>query len=398
VKVLLCHNYYQQPGGEDQSFAAEGRLLEAHGHEVIRYIVHNDAIKAMSRPAVALRTLWSAEAYAEVRRLIAQERPALMHCTNTFPLMSPSIYYAARKEGVKVVQSLRNYRLLCPGALFLRDGQVCERCLGKSVPWPAVQHGCYRGDRAGSAVVVGLLVGHRLLGTWRKAVDLFFTPSAFARAKHIEGGFDPDSIAVKPNFIEADPGPGAGQGRYAAFVGRLSEEKGVRTLLDAWGRLTAPLRLRVVGDGPLGGLVEEAARRDGRIEWLGRRTPDEVLAVLGDALCLLVPSTWYETFGRTVMEAFARGTPVVASHLGALAELVEDGRTGLLAAPGSADDLAAKIQHLLDNPLTVARMRQEARGEHEAKYTAERNYQLLMGLYERVLAGKPAPPWEHPSP
>jgi glycosyltransferase involved in cell wall biosynthesis len=392
MKVLLCHNYYQQPGGEDQSFAAEARLLEAHGHEVIRYTLHNDDITAMSKLGVARRTLWNNQAHAAVRRIIVRERPALMHCTNTFPLLSPAIYYAARKEGIPVVQSLRNYRLLCPGGLFLRDAQVCELCLHKAVPWPAIQHGCYRQDRAASAVVTGLLVGHRLLGTWKRAVDLYFTPSEFARRKYIEGGFSPDTITVKPNFIDPDPGAGSGQGGYAVFVGRLSEEKGVRTLLEAWRRLAEPVRLRVVGDGPLADQVQAAARHDSRIDWLGHRPPHEVLSILRDAFCLIVPSTWYETFGRTVMEAFACGTPVLASNLGALAELVEDRRTGLLFEPGNDNDLAAKVRLFLDNPAGIAKMRQEARQEHEAKYTAERNYQLLMGLYERALSGKSAPP------
>jgi glycosyltransferase involved in cell wall biosynthesis len=384
VKVLLCHNFYQQPGGEDQSFAAESRLLEAHGHQVVRFTLHNDSIAGMSKLGVCRRTLWNRDSAAEVRRLIARERPEVMHCTNTFPLLSPSIYYAARAEGVAVVQSLRNYRLLCPGGLFLRDGEVCERCLGKSVPWPAVQHGCYRQDRAASAVVAGLLVGHRLLGTWKHAVDLYFTPSEFARRKYIEGGFAPDAIAVKPNFIDPDPGAGSGQGGYAVFVGRLSEEKGLRTLIDAWRCMDSPIPLRIIGDGPLGEMVHDAARQDSRIEWLGRRSPEEVLAILGEAFCLVVPSTWYETFGRTVMEAFARATPVIASNLGALAELVEDGRTGLRFAPGDAPALASRVQQLFGDPESTARMRQSARQEYEEKYMAERNHQLLLQIYQRA--------------
>jgi glycosyltransferase involved in cell wall biosynthesis len=382
VKVLLCHNYYQQPGGEDLSFAAEARLLEERGHAVVRYTLHNDDVNGMSRLAVARRTLWSRESYTRVRRLIRAERPAVLHCTNTFPLVSPSVYYAARAEGVAVVQSLRNYRLLCPGALFLRDGRVCEDCLGRKLAWPGVLHGCYRGSRAGSAVVAGLTAAHRALGTWTRAVDLYFTPSAFARGKFVQAGMDPARIAVKPNFIDPDPGPGTGAGGFAIFVGRLSQEKGIDTLLEACRQ--APLPLKVVGDGPLAERVQDACR-DGRVEWLGHRPHEEVLRLVGEAACLVMPSTWYETFGRTILEAFARGTPVVASRLGAMAELVEDGRTGLLFTPGDPADLAGKVRRLLADPAALAGMRQTARREYEEKYTAEVNYRQLRAIYEDAL-------------
>ena len=384
MKILLCHNFYLQAGGEDQSFAAEARLLEERGHDVIRYTAHNDVIAGMGRLDVARRTLWNPETYTRVRELIRRERPAVMHCTNTFPLISPAVYYAARAEGVPVVQSLRNYRLLCPNALFLRDGRVCEDCLGRSLPWPGVLHGCYRGDRAATAVVAVLNAGHRALRTWSRAVDLYFTPSEFARRKFIQAGMPPGRIAVKPNFVAPDPGPGGGRGGYAIFVGRLSPEKGLETLVEAWTRMPGPLRLQVVGDGPLAASVAAAARRDPRIEPLGRRTPAEVLSLIGDAVCLVMPSTWYETFGRTVIEAFARGTPVLASRLGAMAELVDDGRTGLLFTPGDAADLAAKTRTLLADPARLARMREEARLKYEQKYTADVNYDMLTAIYERA--------------
>jgi glycosyltransferase involved in cell wall biosynthesis len=225
-----------------------------------------------------------------------------------------------------------------------------------------------------------------LLGTWSRAVDLYFTPSAFARRKFIEAGLAPARVAVKPNFIDPDPGPGTGRGGHALFVGRLSPEKGVDTLLAAWRRLDLPLPLAVVGDGPLGERVGEACRRDPRVEWLGWRAPEEVLRLAGEAACLIVPSTWYETFGRTVIEAYARGTPVLASRLGALAELVEEGRTGLLFTPGDPADLADKVRRLLADPARLALLRRAARAEYETKYTADVNYRLLLALYERALA------------
>jgi glycosyltransferase involved in cell wall biosynthesis len=383
MKVLLCHNYYQQPGGEDLSFAAEAALLRSAGHDVTTFTVHNDTINDMGRLAVACKTLWNGETAAAVRAVIRRERPDVMHCTNTFPLLSPSIYHAARAEGVPVVQSLRNYRLMCPNALFLRGGRVCEDCMGKGCAWPSVRHRCYRGSRTASAVVALMLLLHRLLGTWRRAVDLYFTPTEFARRKYIQGGLPAGRIAVKPNFLESDPGAGTGAGRFALFVGRLSEEKGIDVMLDAWRHLDAPIPLKVIGDGPLAPRVQEAARRDARIEWLGRRSPAEVLAWMGDAATVIVPSTWYETFGRTVIEAYARGTPVVASRIGALAELVRDGPTGRLVEPGRPEALAAGVQSLLRAP-DPDEIRRECRKEFLSRYTGEINLRMLLALYDRA--------------
>jgi glycosyltransferase involved in cell wall biosynthesis len=386
MKGLLCHCYYQQRGGEDESFDAEARLLEEQGHEVVRFTRQNDAVYGMGRWQLLRDTFWSRSVFRDVRALIRRVQPEVMHCTNTFPLISPAAYRAAQAEGVPVVQALRNYRLLCPGALFLRNGRVCEDCLGKRLAWPGVRHACYRKSRGGSAVVAALVGAHHVLGTWARAVTLFFTPSAFARQKFLQAGFPAAHIAVKPNFVAPDPGVGPGTGGYAVFVGRLAPEKGITTLLAAWARLRGRLNLKVIGDGPLSGQVREAIRPGSGIEWLGRRPLAEVLHLLGDAAFLVMPSVWYETFGRTIIEAFARGTPVIASRLGAMAELVDDGRTGLLVEAGDPIDLEAKVRQLLDDSQALARMRREARAVYERQYTAEVNHHLLLDLYTRALA------------
>ncbi len=389
MKFLLVHNYYQNPGGEDQVYADESALLEEHGHEVIRYTVHNDSITGMGPFEMARRTLWNPRTYAELRALIRRERPVLMHCANTFPLVSPAAYYAAHAEGVAVVQTLHNYRLLCPNALFLRDGRVCEDCLGKFVPWPAIQHGCYRASRSASAAVAGLLATHRAVGTWKHKVDRYIALTDFARRKFIAGGFPAERLVVKSNFVSTDTGPGPGRGGYAVCIGRLSEEKGIQTLLAAWARMKSLVPLKIIGDGPLAEQVRAAAARDSSIDWLGQLPFDEVQAVIGDAACLIAPSVCYEgALPRTIIEAFCQGTPVVASSLGAMAEMVEHGRTGLLFEPGNPAALAQSITELLFHADRLPAMRAQARAEFESRYTASDNYRQLMTIYADALRAR----------
>lgn len=385
MKVLLCHNYYQRPGGEDQVFHDERWLLEQHGHEVTVYTKHNDQVAELSRPQLVRDTFWSRATYAELHDLLYWLRPDVMHCTNVFPLISPAAYFAARAAGVPVVQSLHNYRLHCANGYFLRGGRVCEECVGKSIPWPAVRHGCYRDSRAASAVVAGMQAFHRLWGTWRTAVDKFIACSEFARQKLILSGMRAERLVTKPNFVRPDTGAGNGDGGYAVFVGRLSPEKGIDTLLEAWSRLPDRLSLKIVGDGPLAQRVSEAARHDSRIEWLGWQPLEKVLSLVGQASFLLMTSVWYETFGRAIIESFSKGTPAIVSRLGAMAELVSDGRTGLLFDPGNAADLVDKVQQLRRDPVGLQRMRTSCREEYELKYTSEQNYRQLIDIYQQVL-------------
>jgi glycosyltransferase involved in cell wall biosynthesis len=389
MRILLCHNYYQQPGGEDQVFHDEARLLESHGHEVVRFTRHNDAIREMPGWKAAVHTIWNRETVSHLRQTIRSERPVIVHFTNTFPLISPAAYYAARSEGVKIVQSLHNFRLICPGALLLRDGHVCEECLGKRIPWPAVTHGCYRGDRKATAVVASMLAFHRAIGTWTRVVDQFYALTEFGRRKFIEGGLPAAKIAVKPNFMAVDPGAGDGIGGYALFVGRLSPEKGFDTLLAAWETAEIDLPpLLIVGDGPCRDRVRRAAEGNPRVEWLGHQPHNRILEMMGRACLLVLPSLNYEGFPKTIVEAFAKGTPIVASNLGAMAQLIDDERTGILVAPGDPKALATATARLVGDSRSLRKMRVNARFEFEAKYTAAANYRMLLTLYGRAL-GRP---------
>jgi len=385
MKVVVAHNFYKQPGGEDQCVAAEVAMLRARGHDVTEYYLRNESIDAMSGLQLASRMMWSRPAVRELRQILRAHRPQIVHFHNTFPLISPAAYYAARAEDVRVVQTLHNFRLCCPNALLFRDGSVCEDCLGKAIPWRGVAHKCYRDNYVASAAVATMLTMHRAVGTWRNAVDTYIALTKFGRCKLVEGGLPADKIAVKPNFAFPDPGSGSGNGGYAIYVGRLSAEKGVTALLEAWRRLGDVLPLKLVGDGPLAAAVAKAAAENASIQWLGSMPLDAVYELIGRAAILVLPSQCYETFARVIIEAFAKGTPVVVSKLGAMAEIVDDGHTGLFFKPGDPADLAAKVRSIIANPLKLKCMRQAARRIFDQNFTADANHKILMKIYEGAM-------------
>jgi glycosyltransferase involved in cell wall biosynthesis len=390
--VLVVHNFYQQPGGEDQVFRDEVELLRARGHAVSTFTVHNEQVAQFGKLALARKTLWNRQTYAQVAEVVRREKPAIVHFHNTFPLISPAAYYAARDNGAAVVQTLHNYRLHCPAATFFRDGGVCEDCLGKAIPWPGVVHKCYRDNRAASAITAAMLTYHRMRGTWSRAVDVYIALTQFAKRKFVQGGLPEHKVFVKPNFVAPDPGEttrdpnGGGDGRYVVFVGRLSPEKGISTLLKAWNSgLTGSAKLKILGDGPLRAEVTEVAGRLPNIEYLGRRGMPEVFQIVGNADALIFPSLWYEGLPRTIIESFACGTPVIASDLGSMSELVQPLRTGRLFEPGNSDELARQVGALLSNRAELLELRRGARQEYLRAYTAEQNYPMLMEAYRQAL-------------
>ena len=387
MKVLMLHNRYRVPGGEDGVFDAERALLTSRGHQIAAWIEDNHGINDASAWRVGFQALWSRKSYRLARRMIRELRPDLVHIHNFFPLISPAAHHAAKTEGIPVVQTLHNYRLFCTNGLFYRGGRICEDCVRTRIPWPGVVHACYRGSRPASAAVATMQVTHRLLHTWRDKVDVYVALNGFVREALIRSGLPAAKIFVKPNFVYPDPGPGTEREGYALFVGRLSAEKGLDTLLAAWARVGGRLALKIVGDGPLAGHVAAAAARMSGVEWLKLQPPGEVYRLMGGAMTLVFPSEWYEVCPRVLIEALAKGTPVIAAHQGAAAEMVDHGRTGLHFRRGDPEDLAEKVLWLLAHPDERRRMHGEARAEFETKYRAERNYEQLMEIYARAVNG-----------
>ena len=386
MKILSVHNSYQLPGGEDQVFAQEAELLRSRGHQVILHHASNDQVTGVNPLVLLGNTIWNRQIHHQLQALLRRERPDIMHVHNTFPVISPAAYYAANEEGIPVVQTLHNYRLLCPAATLFRDGHVCEDCVGKPVPWPGIVHACYRGSRPATAAAAAMLATHNFKRTFMECVSAYIALTEFARGKFIAGGLPAAKIVVKPNYLQCDPGQGEGRGNYALFVGRLTPEKGIGTLLAAWRQMGNELPLQIAGDGPLASEVEQASQELESVTWLKWLPRTEILERMKDASVLILPSTWYEGFPLILAEAYAVGLPVIASNLGSMSTIVEHQRTGLHFAPGDAGDLVEQVRWLRCHPAAFASMRAQARLEYERKYTADGNYRMLIDIYESVLA------------
>jgi glycosyltransferase involved in cell wall biosynthesis len=382
--IVSVYNRYLDRGGEDEVFESEAELLERSGWRVIRVIEQTRTPRnVMEAVVLAAGTAWSRTWHRRISRIVEREDVTVAHVHNWFPVMSPSIYDAFARAGVPVVQTLHNYRLGCLKATLYRDGRVCEDCLGLAIPWPGVWHACYRGSHTQSSVVAAMLVLHRGLQTWTKRVDQYVALSDFARGKLVDAGLPKQKIVVKPNFVWPDPGVRERAGGYALYVGRVSREKGVETLLRAWSGL-AGIPLKIVGDGPFRFDAEAFVANEGlqNVEFLGRLSRSDVLTHIKNARFVIFPSEMYENFPLILIESFACGVAVLTTRLGSMAEIVEDDRTGLHFAPGSPHDLAAKVRYAWEHPDIMDRLGAAARRAYELKYTAERNYVELTKIYE----------------
>ena len=391
MRILVAHNYYRQSGGEDTVFKLEKSLLRHYGHEVIEHIESNQQVRNMSNTSLILQTIWSEPTYKTIQQLIEKERPDIAHFHNTFPLISPSAYYACREAHIPVVQSLHNPRLLCPAASFYRDGHLCIDCLGKTPPWPALLHACYHHSRTHTAVVASMLTIHRWLKTWKKMVGAYIVFTDFYRKIFIEGGFPSKKIYVKPHFVPrgADSATHTHLPAYALFIGRLDPEKGIWTLLRAWSKLKIPLKIR--GDGQLESVVREFIQRNEmqHVELIGHLSEGDLSKLIRGASFVVIPSEgYYETFGMVAIESYSQGIPVLASRIGVLTEIVIDGKTGLHFSPGDPLDLASKAEMLWNNSDEIRRMGKEAFKEYEQKYTPEHNYPILMNIYSSLIEAR----------
>lgn len=389
MKIILCHNYFRERGGEDQVFEDELELLTSNGHQVTTFIKHNDdLVGAVQTLKVALGTPWNRGAAGELRDLVRETGAEVVHFHNWLPQISPAAFYGARKAGAAVVLTLHNYRWICPKGILFRDGALCEDCVGKTIPLPAVRHGCYHESKAGSAAVTAALGLHNVMNTTERAVDAYIALGDFARDKLTASALPADRVYIKPNFLTTDPGQGTGDGGFAMYLGRLSPEKKIDTLLDAWSKLGGKVPLKIFGGGPLVDMVEKAAAQDPSIEYMGFAPNDEVIRQLGQARALVFTSGTYEGQPKTIIEAYAKGTPVIASRFGSMQDLVEHDVTGWHFAPGDSDDLARVVRDVFATDRDLDSMRDGIRQRYLDSYTPEANHDMLIEVYQKAIANR----------
>jgi glycosyltransferase involved in cell wall biosynthesis len=386
MKVLVAHNRYQLGGGEDSVVRDEIEMLRQRGHFVELLEQDNEAIHSLCGKLLASTSaFYSCRSRDRMKRAIRDFQPDILHVHNWFPMLSPSIIVEANISGIPIVQTLHNFRMLCANALLYRGESVCTDCMGKLLPIGGAMHGCYHGSRAGSAIVTAAYAFHRLARTW-DAVDLFIAVSEFEREILVRGGLPAEKMVVKPNFVGSNTWDAERTTENSAlFVGRLSREKGIRTLLSAWNTRDIPFHLKIIGDGPMADEVRACAASNADVEYLGVQPPEAVYREMAKARFLVFPSEWYETFGRTVIEAFSQGTPVLAADCGAVRELVEEGVAGYRFQPGNVDALVSGTLRFttIEN---YKRMRTNCRHLFLHRFTAEINYDLLMEIYSKAIA------------
>lgn len=382
MKVLVIHNAYQSHGGEDVVAEREVNLLRSAGHDVSFHQVHNNTISGLTNKLKTFANAPHNKATADwVERLIAADRPDVLHVHNFFPLLSPSLHEAAARAGVAVVQTLHNYRTICAGAHLMRNGTPCQKCITGQRLWGAV-HRCYRQSLPGSFAVVAMQILADRQRTWHRHVHRFIALTDHGKTMFEQGGLPAERIVVKPNFAPESPSQPVLARHGALYVGRLSPEKGVETLLEAWAHLPG-IPLTVVGDGPLRASLE--ATKPANVTFAGELPAEAVGQCMQAAQLLLVPSIWPEPFALVVVEAMARGLPVLASDVGGLSAVIHPGHNGALVRPGDASAIKRAVETLFADPGRLAAMGKNARRDYELHYTPQRNLHLLEGIYRQAI-------------
>lgn len=389
-RILIIHNKYRYAGGEDSVMQNEVRLLESHGHHVVLYQKDNselDYYPLLDKLRLPLRTLYSISSAKDIRTIIKQEQIDIVHIHNTLPLISFSAYYAAKQCDCALVQTLHNFRLLCPNGLFYRDNVICKDCL-KSLSC-SVKHSCYRNSKVQSMLVALMLLFHRLIGTFRLP-DAYialteFNQSVFAPL------LDKNRLFIKPNFTEpADFVPqdyNFKSREYFIYLSRIERSKGIFLLLDAFRNLP-DTPLLIVGTGPDDEAVQAYINKHcmKNVRFLGFTPHNEALSFLYHAKALIFPTQLYEGFPVVLAESFSLGTPVIGSNIGNTASIVEDGQTGLLFKHDSTEDLILKIKQLNTPSFPYSTMEENCYTTYKQHYTPDKNYDCLLSIYQAALS------------
>lgn len=389
MRILIAHNHYQQKGGEDAVAQSEFNLLKDFGHEVRYYERHNNEIEdrsVLKKLFSLFRIGWSRRSYDDIRKVISEFHPDVVHFHNIFFILTPSVFKACRDEGVPVIQSLHNFRLICPNGLFLRDNQLCEDCAKAKNFMKSIFYGCYKKSRLLTMILAAMLSYHWTKKTWIRLVDVFIMATEFSRKKYIKFGVPAGQIMIKPTIVYPNHFKNDQDGGYALYAGRLSKEKGVEVLLSAWKKVKG-FPLKIVGNGPLLNdmkkyVVDEDIKN---VEFLGFLSSEDYIKSMQSASFLIMPSLCYENFPCVILEAKACGIPIIASSLGGIPDIIKDKETGFLFEAGNGDDLCEKIKAAIDSEDKLSKMKANILEDYSKKYSSDENYRILMEVYNRAI-------------
>ncbi|MDY3959064.1 glycosyltransferase family 4 protein [Romboutsia timonensis] len=387
--VLMAHNYYQVPGGEDTVFHNEVNMLEKNGHKVTKYTRHNDEIKSgvLSKLKLGIDTIFSFKTYKEVKKLIDENDIDVVHVHNTLPLISPSIYYAARAKKVPVVQTIHNFRLLCPGATFTRNGEICEDCISKGLG-QSLKHRCYRGSLAQTFMMYAMVKFHRIIGTYDKIN--YITLTEFNKNKLLNLVKDESKIHVKPNFVERRDKVERVLKDYFVYIGRLDDIKGINFLVEAWTKINENIDLYVIGTGPEEERIKDFINKNkiNNVKLLGFMKREDAFDIIKNSRAVIIPSKCYEGFPMSIVEGFSLGVPVIGSRLGNIEAIIKDGYNGVLFEKNNKINLKEAIEHLFYNKDLNEKLSYNAYNTFIKYYTDKQNNYELEIIYKRLLGDK----------
>ncbi len=389
MNILLIHNRYLFAGGEEEVLRSEAKMLEMKGHRVYIYERSNEELSQKNLLGkivfVGRDLLFASKTYQDINHIVKEFKPDIAHLHNLFYMMSPSLLVALAKHRIPLVQTLHNYRYLCAAGTFFRNGKICEECLTSSRA-KSLTYRCFKNSFM-HTWFLKRLIDRLWSGDYlRKYVKRFIALSQFSRQKFISNGFDAAQVTVKSNFLSDDPGVGIVKEKYALYVGTMQPYKGVMTLLKAWQRFPDNYQLKLVGDGPLLEQLKAFNQHPG-VSFLGRCGQTQVLDLMRHSSVVVLPSECYENFPRVIVEAYACATPVIASRIGAITELIDEGKTGFLFEPGNDISLHAAIKKLLTDKDLVTTIGQHARLMFEQRYSMQVNYEQLMTIYRDAMKG-----------
>lgn len=381
--ILMIHNFYQIGGGEHTVFNNEVELLRNNGHKVITYTrdnkeINNSFIKKILLP---FTTVWSFKTYREVKRIIEKEKIDIVHCHNTFPLISPSAYYAARKMNIPVIQTIHNFRFLCPNAIFYRNGKICEDCLKNDNFKCALKNKCYRKSKIQTFIVTLMLKIHRKLGTYNKINYIFlteFNKNKFSKLINVNG----DNIFIKPNFVEKKYNfkrPNKLNNTFI-FMGRLDENKGIKFLIDSWKNIK-DYELHIYGDGEYKELVKKAAKDNSNIKYFGFKPQEEIFKDLVKSQALIIPSTCYEGFPMTIAESCSLGVPTLSVNIGNHSAIIKKSQAGRIYELNNHKSLFDNIKEIVSNNKNYSN---NAQKYYENELSPKKNYKELTDIYEKA--------------